>query len=134
MKKLIIAIVVVLIGATNLSAQATETGYVTVQWNTCDPCCTPMQYFAAYSVMRISDNQEVASGWTIVSDQVLSHLFEFLFPCASEGEEFKVFARVVAGCDLGGVNPTICCHGKNPGEVTDCEELMGGLFSIDVDL
>ncbi|MCK9401739.1 MAG: hypothetical protein M0Q51_17370 [Bacteroidales bacterium] len=133
MKKFALVLTMMLLGAAALFAQSTETGYVTVKWTPCDECCSPMQYFVAYSVGRVSDNSEVAHGWTVVSDQYTEHIFEFEFPCGSPGEDFMVYARVVAGCDFGGLNETICCSNKNPGEPADCSELMEG-FDIWVEL
>jgi len=62
MKKFALVLTMILLGAVTLFAQSTETGYVTVKWIPCDECCSPMQYFVAYSVGRVSDNSEVARG------------------------------------------------------------------------
>jgi len=133
MKKIFIILIMMMIGSSMTSAQSTETGYVTVNWNGITPCCIPMQYYVCITVMRVSDRVVVVDNLcTLVNSGTTSHKFEFEFPCGYSNEQFQVFATVRAGC--AGPPPVLCEYGKNEGVNASCADLMSGNFSLTVNL
>ncbi len=130
MKKLLLLLAVLLCGTISMSAQSTETGYVTVYWDDqcTNDCCSPMVYGACITIERASDHAVIIQDLCATESQGDHHTFQFDFPCSSESEEFIVYATVRKGC----LDPkTECCFGRNTGQTTTCEELMNDECDID---
>jgi hypothetical protein len=123
MKKISLIIIMVLLGFASLVAQTT--GYVTVKWNECDPCCLTMQYRACITVMRVSDRYIVTEDQCVtVNSSTFEYEFNFPMPSCTSNEEFIVFATVSAFC-----NPSpLCCHDKNEGVTGSCSDLEEATF------
>ena len=119
MKKLVYILFFILLGSSSLLSQTT-TGYVTVTWDYCEPCCLGMQYGPCITVVRDFDNYVVVADMCdTISSAPFEVQFSFTMPQCTSNWDFTVYAAVWAGCEGG----PLCCHGKNPGETRTCSDL-----------
>ena len=132
MKKLVSILFFILLGSSSLLGQTT-TGYVTVTWDYCEPCCLGMVYAPCITIVRdIDDYVVVEDLCDTVSAGTYSHQFSFSMPQCTSNWDFTVYAAVWAGCPPS----SLCCHGKNPGETRTCSNLengTGGAVYVDLE-
>lgn len=121
MKKIIYILIFILFGSSTILGQTT-TGYVTVTWDPCEPCCLGMKYAVCITIERVYDHYVVTENQCDTLTSGTSHQFSFEMPQCTSNWDFKVYATVWAGCPPS----SLCCHGKNSGTLATCSELENG--------